>query len=189
MYSVRGLLNEYVILKKEINCFHVIKVNETVSEKQFDSLEDVYHYCDGLFLVTMYFSELEAYPGGVCLLDDLIKALKWHYEGRSVHDDHLVYEKIKAYLREEGIGLDELFLISLKGAKIVFTGRLSRYTRAIASRKAQACGAYVQSYVNKETTYLIKGTNHHISNKYRCAERLNIPIIEEEQFYRMVSDI
>lgn len=189
MYNVRGLFQDYVILRKEECFYHVIKVEGDTQENDLTSLEEVYDYCEGLFLVSMYFKELEDYPGGVCLLEEFINVLKWDYQGSSVQEDYLFYERIKSYLKEQSIGLDELFLLNLKGAKIVFTGRLSRYTRAVASRKAQSCGAYVQSYVNKETTYLVKGTNRHISNKHRSAERLNVPIIEEEQFYRMVGDI
>lgn len=76
---------------------------------------------------------------------------------------------------------------------IVFTGTLSKMTRAEAAKKARSCGAVIQGAVTKETDFLFVGKQRRqISTKQRKAEQLislgaDIQIIGEEDFYWILS--
>lgn len=76
---------------------------------------------------------------------------------------------------------------------IVFTGTLSKMTRAEAAKKARSCGAVIQGAVTKETDFLFVGKQRkHTSTKQRKAEQLislgaDIQIIGEEDFYWILS--
>lgn len=81
----------------------------------------------------------------------------------------------------------------LVNKQIVFTGTLSRMTRAEAAKRARLCGAVIQGAVTKETDFLFVGRRrNHKSTKQRKAAQLNslgadIQIIEEEDLYWILS--
>ena len=68
---------------------------------------------------------------------------------------------------------------------IVVTGRLNHFTRDSINEKIASLGAKTAGSVSKKTDYLI--TNEASgSSKYQKAIELNIPIITEEEFLKMV---
>ena len=71
------------------------------------------------------------------------------------------------------------------GKSICVTGKLNYFTRDSINEKIASLGAKAASSVSKNTDYLI--TNEASgSSKYKKAVELNIPIITEEEFLKMV---
>lgn len=76
---------------------------------------------------------------------------------------------------------------SLTGKSICVTGKLNNFTRDSINEKIISLGAKVASSVSKNTDYLI--TNEQSgSSKCKKAVELNIPIITEEEFLKMLED-
>lgn len=81
----------------------------------------------------------------------------------------------------------------LADKRIVFTGALSRMTRAEAAKRARLCGAVIQGAVTKETDFLFVGKQRNTkSSKQIKAEKLislgaDIQIIGEEDLYWILS--
>ncbi len=71
-----------------------------------------------------------------------------------------------------------------KGAKIVFTGTLSKYTRDEAKKIVENMGAEVSNSVSKKTTYVVVGENP--GSKYEKAKKLGVKILDEEEFLKIV---
>ncbi len=72
----------------------------------------------------------------------------------------------------------------LSGKTIVFTGELQRYTRSEAEDVARKLGGNPTSAVSKKTDFLVAGENP--GSKYEKAQKLNVKIITEEEFTKMV---
>ncbi len=71
-----------------------------------------------------------------------------------------------------------------KGAKVVFTGALSHYTRSQAAEIVEKLGAEVSNSVSKKTTYVIVGKDP--GSKYEKAKRLGVSILTEKEFLSIV---
>ena len=74
----------------------------------------------------------------------------------------------------------------LKGMKIVFTGELRSLTRAQSKDMALELGADVCLSVSSQTDLVVAGDNP--GSKYKKAKKLNIKIIREEQFKKLLKD-
>jgi DNA ligase (NAD+) len=73
------------------------------------------------------------------------------------------------------------------GKTLCVTGKLFNFTRDSINAKITELGAKAAGSVSKNTDYLI--TNEQSgSSKYKKAVELNIPIITEEEFLRMLED-
>ncbi len=72
----------------------------------------------------------------------------------------------------------------LAGLSFVLTGTLQRLSRDEAKEKIRALGGNVSSFVSQNTNYLVSGKNP--GSKFRKAEKLNIKIINEEEFLEMI---
>ena len=70
------------------------------------------------------------------------------------------------------------------GKKVVFTGELSRYSRSEAEKRIRLSGGSASSSVSKETDFVIAGG--HPGSKLEKALKLKIPVINEDQFQRML---
>ncbi len=68
----------------------------------------------------------------------------------------------------------------------VLTGSLSEYTRKEATEIIQKNGGKVTSSVSGNTDYLLVGESP--GSKFAKAEELDIPIIDEDEFKKMISD-
>jgi len=76
--------------------------------------------------------------------------------------------------------------LPLKGKSFVITGTLSGMSRAEARLKLLALGAKVVGTVSKKTTALIAGEK--AGSKLTRAEKLGIPILNEERFLALLAD-
>jgi DNA ligase (NAD+) len=72
----------------------------------------------------------------------------------------------------------------LTGKKVVFTGTLQSITREEAKKKLAAAGGRAVSAVSNETDYVVLGENP--GKKYRAAQELGIPVIEEKRFFELL---
>lgn len=68
----------------------------------------------------------------------------------------------------------------LSGVSIVFTGTLSRMTRAEAKSKALAAGAKVVSSVSPKTSYVVAGAE--AGSKLKQAEKYGVSVLDENEF-------
>jgi DNA ligase (NAD+) len=75
--------------------------------------------------------------------------------------------------------------LRLRGKKFVFTGGLINLTRAEASDLVKNKGGMVALSVGKEVDYVVLGEKP--GSKYEKAKKLNIAIINEEEFIELVS--
>ncbi len=109
--------------------------------------------------------------------------------------------KIRDYLRDHH---DEIYNLSLEmrfvkseskevvdnpfnGKIVCVTGKLTRFTRDSINTKLAELGAKAAGSVSKKTDYLI--TNEQSSSsKYKKAVELNIPIITEDEFLKMIGE-
>lgn len=84
--------------------------------------------------------------------------------------------------RESQVVVDNPF----NGKTLCVTGKLNHFTRDGINAKIAELGAKAASSVSKNTDYLI--TNEASgSSKYKKAVELNVPIITEEEFLRMIN--
>ena len=74
----------------------------------------------------------------------------------------------------------------LTGQTFVLTGELSRYSRKEAGERLEALGARVSGSVSKKTSYLIAGEA--AGSKLRKANELNIPVLSEAEFLRLIGE-
>ena len=71
----------------------------------------------------------------------------------------------------------------LKGKSFVFTGGLRDFTREGAQELVVSLGGNVTSSVSKQTDFVVAGVNP--GSKYDKAKKLNVKIIDEEEFAAM----
>ncbi len=74
----------------------------------------------------------------------------------------------------------------LQGLTLVFTGRLERYSREEATRRAEALGARVTGSVSGETDYVVAGPG--AGSKVARARSLGVPVLDEETFLAMIEE-
>ena len=74
--------------------------------------------------------------------------------------------------------------IKFKGKTFVFTGTLAKLTRQEAERKVRMLGGDPSGSVSKETDYVVAGENP--GSKYDDAKELNVKIISEDEFLKMI---
>ncbi len=73
---------------------------------------------------------------------------------------------------------------ALAGKTFVLTGELDSMTRSEAAAKIEALGGKVSSSVSKKTSFVIVGKNP--GEKYEKAKQLGVPILNEEEFLRLI---
>ena len=90
-------------------------------------------------------------------------------------------------LRKAGVNFDSKVVISdsrFAGMTFVLTGALTKFTRDEATEKIELYGGKASGSVSKKTTYVVVGEN--AGSKERKARELNIPILSEDDFLRML---
>ncbi len=80
--------------------------------------------------------------------------------------------------------LQEVTDTRFAGKTFVLTGALQMFTREEATEKIELLGGKVAGSVSKKTTYVVVGEN--AGSKEKKARELNIPILSEEEFLKMV---
>ncbi len=93
-------------------------------------------------------------------------------------------------LREAGLRFEyqqtENLSAKLDGKKIVLTGTLPTFTRKEAKEVIEKHGGSVTSSVSKNTDYVLAGESP--GSKYNKAQKLDIPILNEEQFRQLINE-
>lgn len=75
-------------------------------------------------------------------------------------------------------------IMPLNGKTFVFTGTLGRLSRDEAKKFVKEKGGSVSSSVSQQTSYVVAGEKP--GSKYDNAQRLGVPILDEEAFLRIV---
>ncbi len=73
----------------------------------------------------------------------------------------------------------------LEGKKFCITGTLS-LKRSELQKIVKENGGIVQTGVNNETDFLITNDTESTSSKFKKAQSLNKPIINEDKFFKMI---
>ena len=99
--------------------------------------------------------------------------------------NHLIEKLKKAGVnleqpKQKGIGQ------ALASQLFVFTGELTGLSRSEAEQLVKSKGGGVTSSVTKKTNYVIAGS--HPGSKLRKAEQLNIPVLDEAAFKKMIGE-
>lgn len=132
-------------------------------EKLWDLFEECFDWTNLDDIGPIMAAELDSY------LDE------WWY------DTEKLAEEMNFIVQEEQVITESPFT----GKSICVTGKLNNFTRDTISEKIISLGAKVASSVSKKTDYLI--TNEaSSSSKYKKAMELNIPVITEEEFLKMI---
>lgn len=133
---------------------------------------------------------------------EFILAHAYGFDWTSLNDfGQVMADNIKTYLNDNFYDIDELawemnFILPEKknvennifnGKSICVTGKLNHFTRDSINEKIVSLGAKAASSVSKNTDYLITNESSG-SSKYKKAIELNIPIITEEEFLKMLED-
>ncbi|MGI4818577.1 MAG: exonuclease domain-containing protein [Janthinobacterium lividum] len=74
---------------------------------------------------------------------------------------------------------------SMKGKRVVFSGQLSRFTRAEAQMLAERFGARVTASVTAKTEWVIVG--HGAGSKLDRARQLNLKLLSEDDFMDLIT--
>ncbi|MDE0357954.1 MAG: NAD-dependent DNA ligase LigA [Gammaproteobacteria bacterium] len=75
---------------------------------------------------------------------------------------------------------------ALEGKSFVFTGRLDSITRSEAKKRVGSLGGRVVSSVSSATGYLVRGER--AGSKAKKAEELNVPVLDEQAFLRLLEE-
>lgn len=73
----------------------------------------------------------------------------------------------------------------LTGKTFVLTGELERFTRDEAKRRIKQLGGDVAASVSRKTSYVVAGSDP--GSKYTKAQELNIPILDETAFVKLLN--
>ena len=91
-------------------------------------------------------------------------------------------------LKSAGLNMNSNVVLkgdALKGKTFVLTGTLPTMTRSAAGEIIESYGGKVSSSVSKKTDYVLAGEE--AGSKLEKAEKLNIKIIDESEFLKMIS--
>jgi DNA ligase (NAD+) len=76
---------------------------------------------------------------------------------------------------------------SLSNLNIVVTGALEHFSRKTIEDVIVSLGGTSQSSINAKTSFLVIG-GEHVGSKYQKAKELNIKIVDEYDFIKLISD-
>ncbi len=103
------------------------------------------------------------------------------YGAKNADEVHSLAQEMHFVERENKVVAENPF----SGKTLCVTGKLNTFTRDSINAKIEELGAKAAGSVSKNTNYLI--TNEQSgSSKYKKAVELNIPIITEEEFLKMI---
>jgi DNA ligase (NAD+) len=99
-----------------------------------------------------------------------------------------IVERLKNYglnfQNENSVGLEDKEL-PLKNKTFVFTGELKSMSRTEASKKVESLGGKATSSVSSKTDYVVVGESP--GSKYEKAKELNLNILNEEEFLKLIN--
>lgn len=126
-------------------------------------------------IVTQY-TQIDGFGGS--MNNSLHQWLKRNHIMMELLANEFTFEKVE----NKNIGVD------LSGKVFVITGSLVHYkNREELISVIESCGAKVSGSVNSKTDYLINNDVQSSSSKNQKAQKINIPIISEEDFIKMIS--
>ena len=96
-----------------------------------------------------------------------------------------VIKELRKYVAVEEYVNDEITDSPLSGKTVVFTGTLTKFTRAEAKAIAQKFGAKVAGSVSAHTDYVIVGAD--AGSKAKKAAELGVKTLSEEEFKEIIS--
>lgn len=114
---------------------------------------------------------------GPSTADDLIGFFNEKHN-QDVLDDLVTELEIIPHQQQENIDSP------VSGKVVVFTGTLSKISRAEAKAKAESLGAKVTGSVSKRTDYLIAGED--AGSKLKKAKDLGVPVLSEEEWISLI---
>ena len=76
----------------------------------------------------------------------------------------------------------------LSGRHLMFTGGLKKISRSEAKLLAENLGAKIVSNISKKTDFLVVGNEKPISRKINEAKNLNIKILSEEDWNKIIGE-
>jgi len=149
-----------------------------VGQKAGKILSAHFRTLDALMEATV--EELTAIPdiGGITAEN----IVNWLQSSQSLH-------LIEA-LRNAGVNMESTEAPAgdqLAGKTFVLTGTLEHFTREEAGAKIEALGGKVSGSVSKKTSYVVAGEA--AGSKLRKAQELGTPILTEDEFLKMLSDL
>jgi DNA ligase (NAD+) len=95
-----------------------------------------------------------------------------------------ILESLEAELKIETYEVIEVDDSAVAGKIVVFTGTLSKISRAEAKAKAESLGAKVTSAVSKKTDYVIAGADS--GSKLKKAKELNVTVLTEDGWLELI---
>ncbi len=100
-----------------------------------------------------------------------------------------VFQNLNLIEKLKNHGISMIFKSDIKNQKLknktfVLTGSLENYTRGEASKIIEDMGGSVSSSVSKKTSYVLAGADP--GSKIDKAKKLNVEIISEEQFEKII---
>ena len=98
-----------------------------------------------------------------------------------------IAEALYARLKEAGVNMEntaQLVDERFAGMTFVLTGTLTRFDRKTAQALIEERGGKAAGSVSKRTTYVVAGEA--AGSKLKRAQELNIPILTEDDFARML---
>ena len=79
------------------------------------------------------------------------------------------------------------FTPKLAGVTFVFTGTMEILKRKTAKENAEKHGARVSNSISSKTNYLVVGSSP--GSKLEKAKKLNVSIIDENEFIKFIDDV
>ncbi|HWS48712.1 MAG TPA: BRCT domain-containing protein [Candidatus Methanoperedens sp.] len=116
----------------------------------------------------------------------LIKGFQKTLAQKIVNGITLRHSWINSIISNVDIKLPTTNNLSLKGLNFCITGDLS-IPRPQFIEKVESNGGKIVSAVSKNTNYLVSNKNESNSSKFISAKKLNIPIISENDFYKLIN--
>lgn len=117
---------------------------------------------------------------GAVMANNLDKYLNENYDDvMELADEMEFIEEVKTEVAEN----------PFNGKSIAVTGKLIHFTRDSINAKLESLGAKPASSVTAKTDYLINNDPTSSSSKNKKANELNIPIITEDEFLKMIGEL
>ncbi|MEN8236423.1 MAG: NAD-dependent DNA ligase LigA [Pseudomonadota bacterium] len=124
--------------------------------------------------------ELVAIEGiGASIAGDLLDFI------REPHNQQ-VLDQLAQELEIQDLARPEITDSPIMGKTVVFTGKLTAFSRAEAKSRAENLGAKVASAVSPKTDYLVVGEKP--GSKAKKAQELGIPVLSEQEWLKVISD-
>ena len=96
-----------------------------------------------------------------------------------------ILEQLNSHLNIQPYDMPQTSDSPVAGKTVVFTGTLSKTTRAEAKAKAETLGAKVSGSVSKKTDYVIAGED--AGSKLKKATELGVTVLSEGEWIDLIS--